>query len=220
MVIAAKQSPELLDYLLQRRTVEAVNLGEPGPTPDDIERILTAAARVPDHGRMFPWYFLVIEGEARAQIGGVLRKAYPEEDPAAAEAKIDLESEKFLRAPLVIGVISRIRKGRHPMFEQILSAGAACQNLVLAANALGFATHWLSEWYAYNETVREALGLDERDNVAGFISIGTPKKEPVERPRPELSKIVTRWEPGVPPNKGDEYDKEDMGFPVKGFSLP
>lgn len=219
-VIAAKPCPEMIDYLLRRRTVEAVSLGDPGPSPDQVRTMLGAASRVPDHGKMFPWYFLVFEGEARRQIGPLLREAYKTEDPQAADAKLDFEAENFLRAPLVVGVISRIRKGKHPQWEQMLSAGAACQNLILAANGLGFAAHWLTEWYAYNETFRRGLGLDGRDNVAGFVYIGTPKKEPVERDRPDLARIVTRWSPGAAPNKGDGYDKEGFGIPPARFTVP
>ncbi len=212
-VIAAKPSPELLDYLLRRRTVETVNLGEPGPSPEQLETILKAAARVPDHGKMFPWYFVVFEGRAREDIGNLLREAYKAEEPGAAEAKLELEAGRFMQAPAVVGVISRIRKGKHPMWEQILSAGAACQNLILASHATGFGAHWLTEWYAYNHIFREKLGLDERDNVAGFIYIGTLKKEPVERDRPDMEKIVTYWQEGVSLNKGDNYDKDGFGFP-------
>ncbi len=218
--VAGRKSPETLDYLLRRRTVEAKNLGEPGPSKEQLETILTAAARVPDHGKMFPWHFLVIEGENRTRLGDILRAAYQKDHPDAEPAKLDLEAERFTRAPVIVGVISRIRKGKHPMWEQMLSAGAACQNLILAANASGFAAHWLSEWYAYHEDVRESLGLDGRDNVAGFIYIGTPQKEPKERDRPDLSELVTYWSPAAPVKKGDCYDKEGMGFPEKKFVLP
>jgi nitroreductase len=204
MLIAAKPCPDMLDYLLRRRTVEAKALAAPGPAPAEIQQILTAAARVPDHGKLFPWYFLVFEGENRAEFGAILRRAAAQRDPETSEEKLDLEAARFLRAPLVIGVISRIRESKHPAWEQQLSAGAACQNLILAANALGYATHWLTEWYAYDNTVRDALGLDESDTVAGFIYIGTPARAPKERPRPNLDAITTQWRPGCVPGKGDK----------------
>lgn len=208
-VIAARKSPEMLAYLLRRRSVPVRDLGDPGPSEDQIRTLLTAAARVPDHGRMFPWHFMVFSGAARAQVGEILRRAWAAREPEAATAKLDLEAGQFLRAPLIIGVISRPRPGKHPEWEQILSAGAACQNLCLAANALGFGANWLSEWYAYDDAVHEGLGLDARDRVAGFVYIGTPKVPPEERPRPDLDKIVTLWAPGAPLNRGDGEVKPD-----------
>lgn len=218
-VIAAKPSAEMLDYLLKRRSVPILNIGDPGPDKAQIETILKAASRVPDHGKMFPWYFIVFEGDAREKIGDALEKAWLSENPDAAPAKIELERGRFMRAPLVIAVISRIRKGKKPLWEQILSSGAACYNLCLAANALGYGTNWVTEWYAYNDVFRKELGLDGRDHVAGFIYIGTPKQPPEERPRPELDQIVTYWQPGATPNKGANYGYEEMGFPAKQFDF-
>lgn len=205
-VVAAKKSPEMLDYLLRRRSVPVRDIGEPGPSEDQIRTLLTVAARVPDHGRLFPWHFMVFTGAARTQAGEILRRAWAAREPDAAPAKLDLEAEQFLRAPLIIGVISRPRPGNPPEWEQILSAGAACHNLCLAANTLGFGAIWLSEWYAYDDTVRAEFGLDARDRVAGFVYIGTPKIPPEERPRPDLDKIVTYWTPATPLNRGDGYD--------------
>jgi nitroreductase len=124
-----------------------------------------------------------------------------------------------MRAPVVIAVISRLREGKHPLWEQILSAGAACQNLCLAANALGFGTHWITEWCAYNEKFRAALGLDERDNIAGFIYIGTPEERPEERDRPDMKEIVTYWQPGKELNKGKNYGHPGMGLPRAGVTF-
>jgi nitroreductase len=217
---AAEPSPELLDYLLKRRSVSIKLLKEPGPDRAQIETILRAAARVPDHGRLFPWYFIVFAGEARLQAGALLKKAWLAEEPAAMPARLDLESERFLRAPAVIAVISRIREGKHPAWEQILSAGAAGQNLCLAANALGFGTCWVTEWYAYSETFRRGLGLDERDNIAGFIYIGAPSEMPAERDRPDPAQITTFWTPGQTLNKGSGYGQAGAGLPRKGFHFP
>lgn len=218
-IIAAQESTELLEYLLHRRTCPVKTLGDPGPGEAQIQTILRAASRVPDHGKLFPWYFMTFKGEARAQAGELLKQAWLTEEPEAAPAKLELESERFLRAPLVIGVISRIRDSKHPIWEQVLSAGAACQNLCLAANALGFGAHWLTEWYAYNETVRAGLGLDKRDHVAGFVYIGTPTEQPTDRDRPDLNEIVTDWAPDVTLNKGAEYGHPALGVPRKGFDF-
>jgi nitroreductase len=216
-VIAARKSPEMLDYLLRRRSVSVKLLGGPGPSAEQVKTMLGAAMRVPDHGKMFPWYFVVFTGAARAQAGELLKKAWLAEEPQAAPAKLELEAERFTRAPLVIAVISRVREGKHPQWEQILSAGAACHNLCLAANALGFGANWLTEWYAYSETFRRDLGLDGRDHIAGFIYIGTPKETPEERARPEAEKIVTYWEPGAALNKGEGYGIAGMGIPRAGY---
>jgi len=216
---SGKKDQRVLEYLQKRRSMSVRYMSEPAPTSDELDTILKAAARVPDHGRLFPWYFMVFEGDARQEIGDILRTAYASENPDAAPAKLDLEAERFLRAPLVVGVISRIRCGKHPQWEQILSAGAVCQNLSLAANALGYSTNWLTEWYSYNETFRNALGLEAQDNIAGFIYIGTATQALEERDRPQLDKIVTRWRKDAPLKKGLEYERTDMDYPVTGFKI-
>lgn len=219
-IIAAQKSKELLDYLLHRRSTITKTLQEPGPSSEEITKILSAASRVPDHGKLNPWHFIVFQGENRKAIGDLLLEAYKTEDPNASEAKLELESERFLRAPTVIAVISRLRKSKHPAWEQYLSAGAACQNLCLAANALGYGTHWLTEWYSYNNKFHDLLSLDERDNIAGFIYIGTPQKAPEERDRPDLKKITTYWTSNASLNKGDEdYDRENFDLPTKKMKL-
>ena len=208
---------DILNTLKTRRSTAIKNLSTPGPSPAQIEEILTAASRVPDHNKLAPWWFVVFEGDTRVKFGEVLRRAYLHEDKDAAEAKLDLEAKRFCRAPVVIAVISRIKEGKAPQWEQILSAGAACYNLCLAANAMGFGTNWLTEWVAFNTVVKDALGMDERDNIAGFIYIGTQGEKPEERERPALSDIVNEWHDGYAPDKGDKYGREGMGLPVKGF---
>ncbi len=217
--LATHPSADLVDYLLRRRSTPIKSLSLPGPGPAAIQTLLQAAARVPDHGRLFPWHFIVFAGESRKKVGALLKKSWLTEEPDAAPAKLELEAERFLRAPLVIAVISRFREGKHPLWEQILSAGAACQNLCIAAHALGFGTNWVTEWYAYNKTFREGIGLDERDHVAGFIYIGTPAEAPAERDRPDLSAITTYWEPECTLNKGAAYGQPGMGLPRTGFSI-
>jgi len=119
----------------------------------------------------------------------------------------------------VIGVISRVRESKNPLWEQILSAGALCQNLCLAANASGFGANWVTEWYAYDPAAREGLGLDKRDHVAGFIYLGTPAAPPQERDRPALEKIVTHWKPGEPIRNGADYGQAGLGYPQPGFDF-
>lgn len=206
-LICAKPSSEMLDYLLRRRSVPVASLCDPGPDDAQIRTILTVAARVPDHGRLFPWHFIVFAGAAREDVGASLRRAWLVQEPQASPAKLDLESSRFLRAPVVVGVISRLRPGKHPAWEQALSAGAACQNLCLAANALGFGANWLSEWYAYSPVFRREIGLDGRDRVAGFVYIGTMAESPEERDRPDIDRLTTRWMPGAALRRGDDYDR-------------
>lgn len=211
---------DLLAFLKTRRSSKVANLAEPAPTKNEIEEMLTISARVPDHGKYHPWYFIVFEGDTRKDIGEHLRAAYAFEHPDAATAKLDLEAEKFLRAPLVIAVVSRIREGKFPQWEQILSSGAACYNMELAARALGYGANWLSEWYSYSPTFKKLMGLNERDHFAGFIYIGTETEKNEERDRPALSEIVTYWNKDTKfPNKGNNYGLVGAGIPDKGCEL-
>lgn len=208
----------MLNFLKTRRSTAIKNIGGNAPTNDQIDEMLAIASRVPDHNKLAPWWFVVFECNARKEFGErVLRDAYLLEEPDAAPAKLDLEAERFMRAPLVIAVISRIKEGKAPQWEQILSAGACCYNLCLAANALGFASNWISEWPAFNPAVHKALGMDSRDNVAGFVYIGEQLEKPEERERPALSDIVNAWSVDFSPKKGDKYGREGMGLPRAGF---
>jgi nitroreductase len=186
---------EALRLLLTRRSVKAAMLAEPGPTPDQLATILTAAARVPDHKKLVPWRFVVFEGEARANFGRVLIEACSaeEKEPPSA-ARLEIERTRLLRAPTVVAVISRVTPTPGaPEWEQVLSCGAACQNLCLAANAMGFGTCWITEWYSYSPTVRTALNLAPNEKMAGFVYIGTAKERQADRERPELANITSRW---------------------------
>lgn len=186
---------ETLELLLTRRSVKAMMLAEPGPTPDQLTTILTVAARVPDHKKLVPWRFIVFEGEARANFGRVLLEtcAAEEKEPPSA-ARLEIERTRLLRAPTVVAVISSATPNPGaPEWEQVLSCGAACQNLCLAANAMGFGTCWITEWYAYSSGVRSALDLAGNEKVAGFIYIGTARDRQPDRERPDLAKITSRW---------------------------
>lgn len=185
-----------LELLLQRRSVAVAKLGEPGPDDAQIDVMLRAASRVPDHRKLTPWRFIIFKGEARAAFGSVLADACAAEDHTPpSEARLKIETERFLRAPVVVAAISSIKTDQKatPEWEQVLSAGAACQNLVLAANALGFATNWITEWYAYSPRIAKALRLGPAERVAGFIYIGTAPEAPEERERPVLAHIVSHW---------------------------
>lgn len=179
--------------LQQRRSVAPQLLREPGPGPGEVETLLTIASRVPDHGRLVPWRFIVIEGEARERIGGTIAAAFQADQPGADAGKVAFERNRLARAPLVIAVVSRARPhAKIPEWEQTLSAGAVCMNLLAAASALGYGASWITEWYAFDQRVLDALGLAADERVAGFVHIGTPAEKPSDRPRPALADIVTR----------------------------
>lgn len=184
----------LLETLATRRSVKPDRLQAPSPSGEELERILTIAARVPDHKKLVPWRFVVFEGEARAAAGEIFAAACQAEEKEPSHVRLETERGRFLRAPLVVAVVSRVvKRPGAPEWEQILSAGAAAFNLCLAANALGYGTAWLTEWVAYSPFVRAGLGLAENERIAGFVHIGTPMEKPEERERPVLADIVTRW---------------------------
>ncbi|MEE2527265.1 nitroreductase [Hyphobacterium sp. HN65] len=186
------KSAEALTLLARRRSTAAIAMREPGPSPEELDTLLSIAARVPDHGKMAPWRFLLFQGEARLVIGQIIAKIWASENEAD-EARLALETSRFVRAPLVIGVVSHVlEKHAIPEWEQILSAGAVCQNLLLGAQAMGYASQWLTEWYAYHPLVKDTLGLRSGERIAGFIHIGSTDDEPVERPRPEAQIGVWR----------------------------
>ena len=186
--------PEALELLKTRSSIKAVELTSPGPSAAEIETLLTIAARVPDHGKLTPWRFIVFEGAARLKAGAAIEAAFRAKYPDARAEQIEYEKKRLARAPLVIAVVSRA--GAHvkiPEWEQVLSAGAAAMSLVLAAHALGYAANWITEWYAYDRGVLDALGLKEHERIAGFIHIGTAAHAGVDRPRPPLAEIATRY---------------------------
>ena len=187
--------PDALDLLRTRRSLKPIELGEPGPSADEIETLLTVASRVPDHGKLTPWRFIVFEGEARLDAGRAIEAAFRAKYPDAKPEHADYERKRLARAPLVIAVVSRAAPHvKIPEWEQVLSAGAAAMNLVLASHALGYGANWITEWYAYDRRVLEALGLKEDEKIAGFIHIGRPVQAPEDRPRPPLAEIATRFE--------------------------
>ncbi len=181
--------------LLQtRRSLKPVELGGPGPSPTDLDTLLTIASRVPDHGKLAPWRFIVFEGESQLKAGAAIAAAFVAKYPDAAPDQIEFERRRLARAPLVIAVVSRAAPHvKIPEWEQVLSAGAAAMCLVIAAQALGFGAAWITEWYAYDRSVLDALGLAPHEKIAGFVHIGRPTHAPEDRPRPALDDIVTRF---------------------------
>lgn len=183
-------APKALDLLLSRRSGSAKAMTEPGPSKKQLADILKAGARAPDHGKLFPWRFLVIEGKGRALAGDILAEVMEAE--GERDKQVEEERGRFLRAPVVVTVIAAAREQHKiPVWEQELSAGAVCQNLLIAATASGFVAQWVTEWYAYHPVVKERLGLKAGERIAGFVYIGTAKDALEERPRPDMDKIVT-----------------------------
>lgn len=185
-------TPPLKTFMETRRSIPVAQIGEPGPDRTALEAMLTIASRVPDHGKLAPWRFIVIRGDERARLGEAFAEIARANNPAISDPLLAVERARFTRAPVVVAVVSRAAPHvKIPEWEQVLSAGAVCMNLLIAAAAEGYAANWLTEWIAYDEKAKAAIGLVEGENIAGFVHVGTPKEPPFERPRPALSDIVT-----------------------------
>jgi nitroreductase len=187
--------PDALDLLKTRRSVKPIELTGPAPSAAEIDTLLVIAARVPDHGKLAPWRFIVFAGDARLAAGDKIAAVFRADRSDATPEQIDFERNRLARAPLVIAVVSRAAPHvKIPEWEQQLSAGASAMTLVIAAHALGFAASWITEWYSYDRRVLDALGLAPTERIAGFVHIGRPVKPPEDRERPKLADIVTYYE--------------------------
>ncbi|MEL7047516.1 MAG: nitroreductase [Pseudomonadota bacterium] len=186
---------EVVTFLSTRRSVKAGLLGDPGPSAEELDRILRIGTRVPDHKKLTPWRFIVFQGRARERMGEVFAACCrTESDPDASDMRLATERARFLRAPLVIALISvKVEKPGVPEFEQVLSTGAVGLSVCLAANALGYGSQWLTEWISTSRGVKESLELQETEQIAGFIYIGSALERLADRDRPELDRIVTHW---------------------------
>ena len=180
----------VLNFLATRRSASALALTEPGPDAAQLADLLRLAGRVSDHGKLFPWRFIVLQGEAKARFGQGLRniaKTRPDADKAQTALG------KLVNPPLAVAVISSPKPGNIAEWEQVLSAGAVCASLINAASAAGFGANWITDWYAYDDAATTLLGLDAGERVAGYIYIGTAKDAPLERARPNLDALTTVW---------------------------
>nr|WP_295377800.1 nitroreductase [Pseudoxanthomonas sp.] len=185
-----------LQFLDDRRSVPSRQLGEPGPDPATLRRMLQSAVRVPDHGKLVPFRFLHITGPARLALGEALAARTLARDPDAPAAAVEKDRARFSHAPDIVTVIARLTPGHKvPEQEQLLSAGSACFALLQAAQALGFGAQWLTGWMAYDEEVAKLLGLEPHERIVGFIHIGTPRMEAPERERPEPDALLSEWRP-------------------------
>jgi nitroreductase len=185
---------DAIELLTTRRSVKPREMTGPGPSPAELDTILTIGARVPDHGKLAPWRFIVFEGDARARAGDVIAAVFARKNPGASASDIEIERKRLADAPLVIGLVSFTRPHpKVPAFEQELSAGASAMNIVTAATALGYGACWLTGWFSFDRDVLNGLGLAPDEKLAGLIHIGTPTRPSEDRPRPALSEIVTRF---------------------------
>ncbi|MGE5566890.1 MAG: nitroreductase [Parcubacteria group bacterium] len=183
---------EVLAFLARRRSAAALTLHAPGPTPLELDELLRLAARVPDHGKLGPWRFVILEGDGKAAYADRLERiAAHRPDGAKCVTKL----AKLKTPPMGVAVVSHVTHGEIPDWEQVLSAGAVCTTLLYAATAMGYGANWITDWYAYDEQARAALGLSPTERIAGFVFIGTPAEVPLERVRAELAARVTVWKP-------------------------
>ena len=187
--------PDALELLKTRRSVKPIEMAGPGPSDADLNTLLTIASRVPDHGKLAPWRFVVFAGDARHAAGDQIAAVFQVSHPDATADQLEFERRRFARAPLVVAVVSRAAPhAKIPEWEQQLSAGAACMNLVTAAHALGYVASWLTEWPAYDRAAMTVLGLTDQERIAGFVYIGSTTKAPEDRDRPSLDRIVTNYQ--------------------------
>jgi nitroreductase len=182
----------MLDFLARRRSASALSLAAPGPTDAELADLIRLAARAPDHGKLAPWRFIILAGEGKAAYAAGL------EAIAAGRAdavKLTVKLGKLKAPPMGIAVVSSPRPGDIPEWEQLLSAGAVCSNLLHAATAMGYGANWITDWYAYDAGARAALGVADEERVAGFVFMGTAAEAPQERVRPDMAALTTVWRP-------------------------
>lgn len=189
-VLPIEPSPAVVDFLAKRRSASAMTLTAPGPDDTQLSDLLRLAARVPDHGKLSPWRFVILRGAAKdAFAERIAALADSQANPVKAKAAL----RKLTRPPVAVAVISRFIPGEIPEWEQRLSAAAVCQQMLLAAAALGWGANWITDWYAYDSKARDILGLDPGEQVAGFLYLGTASEAPQERARPDVAALTSQW---------------------------
>lgn len=177
-----------------RRSGKPRDLGAPGPTPAQLDRILAAATRTPDHGKLAPWRFVIVPEGKRDAFHALLERAYRTERPEAGKVELEAVRQFAYQAPALVVAISTPAHASHiPIWEQELSVGAACMNLLVATHAEGLAGGWLTGWAAYSDIVRDAFG-QAGERIAGFLFLGTPSRELEERPRPDPETVIRTWQ--------------------------
>ena len=185
---------DTLSLLKQRRSVPPQFLSVPGPSGTQLDELLEIAARVPDHGKLVPWRFIVFEGGAREEAAEVIARVFRERNPQANEDQVEFERKRLLNAPVIVAVVSRAREhAKIPLWEQELSSGAVCMTMLTAAYAMGYAGSWLTNWFSFDRKVLSDFGLGEDERIAGFIHLGTPAAPITDRERPVMAEIVSRY---------------------------
>ena len=186
----------ILSLLKTRRSGRPRDLAEPGPSEAQLNEILSIASRVPDHGKLAPWRFVIVRKEDRGAFEQLLHRAYRVDHPEPGRLEIEASQRFAHQAPaLIVALFKPVESSKIPLWEQQLSCGAALMNLLTATHALGFAGGWVTGWAAYSEEVRRALASED-EMIAGFVFIGTPAAELEERPRPALEDVASMWRPG------------------------
>ena len=189
-VDVARPSPETLALLARRRSASAPALVAPGPSPEELHELIRLAARVPDHGKLCPWRFVILEGEAKAALVREYERLAPTQpNPDKAMAAL----AKLRNPPTTVAVISRTVECNIPEWEQVLSSAAVCQTFLIAADAMGYGANWITDWYAYDGEARALLGVSAHEQVAGYVHLGMASETPLERVRPDMAAIVSRW---------------------------
>lgn len=184
----------ILAFLKSRKSASAKAMTGPGPSPEQISEILDIAVRVPDHGKLAPWRFVLFEGDARAQVGEKFAEVWAKNNPAHGSDALAFQRGLFMRAPVVLAVVSTAAPhGNIPMWEQQMSAAAVSYNIVLAATAMGFAAQWQSDWVIYDVGAKAAMGVHDAEQVAGLIYMGQTSVPLEDRPRPDAQALLTRW---------------------------
>ncbi len=182
-------------FLATRRSGKPRDMNGPGPNAAQLQTILAAAMRVPDHGKLNPWRFVVIDADQRDAFAKLLTTSYRAEKPEAGRLEIEAMEQFAHQSPCLVAVLSTpVETSKIPLWEQQLSTGAACMQLLNAAHALGFVGGWLTGWPTYNDLVKHSLGGGDKDQIAGFIFIGTASKELEERPRPDPNSVIIQWD--------------------------
>jgi nitroreductase len=184
-----------LQFLRSRRSVPAAQLQPPGPTPDQLREIVATAIRVPDHGKLTPWRLITFTGDAGARYGAALADLHVRVDPGVPAAKLAKDRERFAHSPVIVAVVARIDEAiaKVPAQEQLLSAGCLGFNLLLAAQAAGFAAQWLTGWSCYDREAAKLLGLADNERAIAYIHIGSRGAEPPERKRPDVDQVLGGW---------------------------
>jgi nitroreductase len=185
-----------IDFITSRTSVKAISMTEPGPSDAELQEIIAAGLRVPDHGKIGPWRIQIVKKDAQKKLGKVYEAAFRKDNPTAPDDVVEFNALRCQRAPVMLVVTSypdARRFDKVPHMEQRLSGGALCQNLLHGAHALGYAAQWLTGWPAYHADVKKALGHAPETEIIGFIFIGTSNEKPMERERVGADKVVSEW---------------------------